>query len=80
MRGLGLEAYKNSVLSRICLLQAQTALKAPADSIIANAKAILATDSTSLLALANIVDAYKAKGDTANAVAIDLRDRPSRSR
>ena len=75
---LGLQAYKNSVLSRICLLQAQTSLKAPADSIIANAKAILAIDSTSLLALANLVDAYKAKGDTAGAVASDLADCPSR--
>lgn len=69
---LGLQAYQNSVLSRICLLQAQTSLKAPADSIIANAKAILAVDSTSLLALANLVDAYKAKGDTASAIGSDL--------
>lgn len=70
---LGLAAYPRSVLSRVCLLQAQTAMKAPADSIIANAQAILATDSTSLLALANLVDAYKAKHDTAAVVGADLQ-------
>jgi tetratricopeptide (TPR) repeat protein len=70
---LGLAAYSRSVLSRICLLQAQTAMKSPPDSIIANARAILATDSTSLLALANLVDAYKAKNDSANVVAADLQ-------
>jgi len=42
-------------------LQAQTGLKASPDSIMANANAILAVDPASLLALVNLVDAYKAK-------------------
>lgn len=70
---LGLAAYANSSLSRICLLQAQTGLKASPDSIIANAEAILAIDPTSQLALVNIVDAYKAKGDKDKAIEANLR-------
>lgn len=69
---LGIAAYSNSVLSRICLLQAQTGLKSPPDSIIATAKAILAVDSTSQLALVNLADAYKAKGDKDNAISTNL--------
>ena len=70
---LGIAAYGNSVLSRICLLQAQTGLKAPPDSIIATANAILAVDPTSVVTLANLVDAYKAKGDKDKAVEVNLR-------
>jgi tetratricopeptide (TPR) repeat protein len=70
---LGLAAYSNSSLARICLLQAQTSLKASPDSVISNANAILAIDPTSLLALANLVEAYKAKGDKDKAVEVNIR-------
>jgi len=61
---LGVAAYPNAAFSRICLLNAYSSSKtAPPDSIIALASHILAIDSTSLLALANLADAYGAKGD-----------------
>lgn len=69
----GIQEYSNSVLSRICLLTAQTSLKAPPDSIIATANAILGIDSTSQLALVNLVDAYKAKGEKDKAIQANLR-------
>jgi len=62
---LGIIAYQNAAFSRICLLNAYSSSKtAPPDSIIALATRILAIDSTSLLALANLADAYGAKGET----------------
>lgn len=70
---LGIAAYAPSVLSRICLLQAQGSLKASPDSIMATANAILAVDPTSQLALVNLVDAYKAKGDKDKAIEVNLR-------
>ena len=54
-------------------MQAQADNKAAPDSIIATANAILAVDPTSQLALVNLVDAYKAKGDKDKAVEINLR-------
>jgi tetratricopeptide (TPR) repeat protein len=68
----GLAAYQNSTISRLCLLSAYSLQKAPADSIIAVAKAITAVDPTSLIALANLADAYNQKGDTAKAIETNL--------
>jgi predicted Zn-dependent protease len=69
----GIAAYPNSVLSRICLLNAYTNAKAPADSVIAVSTQILQNDPTSMLALVNLADAYKQKGDTAKAIETNLK-------
>jgi tetratricopeptide (TPR) repeat protein len=59
----GITAYSNAAFARVCLLNAYVSAKtAPPDSIIALGKQILAVDSTSMLALANLADAYDAKG------------------
>jgi len=65
---LGITAYPNTVLSRLCALQALTSLKASADSIASVANAIIAIDPTNMIALQNLGDAYLAKGDTAKAI------------
>jgi tetratricopeptide (TPR) repeat protein/TolB-like protein len=66
---LGIVAYPNAALARICLLNAYTSAKtAPPDSIITLANQILAIDSTSMLALANLAEAYTTKGDKAKAL------------
>jgi len=60
----GIAAYANAALARICLLNAySSSKKAPVDSIISVANQILALDSTSMLALANLAEAYGAKDD-----------------
>lgn len=64
----GIAAYPNSVFSRVCLLGVLTAQKAPVDSVIAVASAIKALDPTSMIARANLADAYMAKGDTSHAI------------
>src|SRR5262245_34312803 len=70
----GIALYPKASWSRVCLLNSYASSKtAPPDSIIAVGKEILATDSTSVLALANLADAYNAKGDTAKAVDVMLR-------
>src|SRR5262249_53706530 len=57
-----------------CLLNAYTSIQgASPDSIIAIAKEVIATDSTSLTAIANIAEAYRLKADTANMVDAMLR-------
>ena len=68
----GLALYPNSSFSRLCLLSAFASQKAPADSIIAVASKIVATDPTSMIALANLADAYAQKGDTAKAIETNL--------
>ncbi|MGE5099025.1 MAG: tetratricopeptide repeat protein [Deltaproteobacteria bacterium] len=68
----GLAVYANSNLSRLCLLSAYASQKAPADSIISVSKAIVAMDPTSMIALANLADAYAQKGDTAKAIETNL--------
>jgi tetratricopeptide (TPR) repeat protein len=68
----GLTAYANSNFARLCLLSAFASQKAPADSIIPVAKAIVAADPTALIALANLADAYLQKGDTAKAIETNL--------
>ncbi len=67
---LGIAAYPNAALARLCLLNAySSSKKAPPDSIITLANQILSLDSTSMLALANLADAYEAKGDKEKALA-----------
>lgn len=68
----GIAVYPSSNISRLCLLSAYSAQKAPADSIISVAKAIATVDPTSMIALANLADAYVAKGDTAKAIETNL--------
>jgi tetratricopeptide (TPR) repeat protein len=65
----GIARYPSSTLSRLCLMDALSRAQQPTDSIIIAAQAVLRIDSTSTLALMNLVDAYKEKHDTANAVA-----------
>ena len=69
----GIAAYPNSTLDRLCLLSAYSYSKAPPDSIISVANAILALDPTSILALSNAADAYVAKGDSSKAIEYNLR-------
>jgi tetratricopeptide (TPR) repeat protein len=69
----GIAAYPNSVLSRICLLNAYTNQKAPADSVIAVSTQILTYDASSMIALVNLADAYTAKGDTNKAIETNLK-------
>jgi tetratricopeptide (TPR) repeat protein len=70
----GIAAYPNASWSRVCLLNAYGLNKAtPPDSIIAVGNQILAVDPTSLLALSNLADAYKAKGDKDKAIEMNLR-------
>ncbi|HWH50114.1 MAG TPA: hypothetical protein VN651_01115 [Gemmatimonadaceae bacterium] len=69
----GIAAYPNSTLDRLCLLSAYSYSKAPSDSIISVANAILALDPTSILALSNAADAYAAKGDSSKAIEYNLR-------
>jgi tetratricopeptide (TPR) repeat protein len=68
----GLTAYPNSSFARLCLLSAFASQKAPPDSIIGVARAIVASDPTSMIALANLADAYAQKGDTAKAIETNL--------
>jgi tetratricopeptide (TPR) repeat protein len=60
--------YPASTLGRLCLLDALSRAKEPIDSVIGAAQAVLTIDSTSVLALTNLVDAYREKHDTANTV------------
>jgi tetratricopeptide (TPR) repeat protein len=64
----GVAAYPQSVFNRVCLLGVLTATKAGPDTVIAVASAIKTLDPTSLIALANLADAYMTKGDTAHAI------------
>jgi tetratricopeptide (TPR) repeat protein len=69
----GLVAYPNSTFARLCLLTAFSSQKAPADSIIAVANAIVVSDPTSMIALTNLAEAYAQKGDTADAIKTNLK-------
>lgn len=60
--------YPASTLGRLCLMDAYTRQQQPMDSVIGAALSVLSIDSTSVLALTNLADAYRAKGDTARAV------------
>jgi tetratricopeptide (TPR) repeat protein len=65
---VGLAAYTNSSLARLCILTAYSSQKAAPDSVISVAKALTAIDPTSMIALTNLADAYLAKGDTAGSI------------
>jgi tetratricopeptide (TPR) repeat protein/TolB-like protein len=68
---MGVTAYANAAFSRVCLLNAYVSAKtAPPDSIIALGNQILSVDSTSMLALINMADAYDAKGDKDKATSV----------
>jgi tetratricopeptide (TPR) repeat protein len=70
----GIAIYPNAAWSRVCLLNAYSLNRAtPPDSVIAISNQILAIDPTSLLALTNLADAYKAKGDRDKAIEMNLR-------
>ena len=70
----GIAAYSNASWSRVCLLNAYSLNKStPPDSIIAVGNAILAVDPNSLLALSNLAEAYKTKGDKDKAIEMNLR-------
>jgi tetratricopeptide (TPR) repeat protein len=70
----GIAVYPNAAWSRVCLLLAYASSKGvPPDSVISVATNVLATDSTSVTALANLADAYSAKADTIKMVETMLR-------
>lgn len=70
----GIAAYPNASWSRVCLLNAYGLEKStPADSIISIANQVLAVDPTSMLALSNLAEAYKTKGDKDKAIETNLR-------
>lgn len=63
-----IRVYPRSTLGRMCIMSAYQYGKKGADSVITAANAVLAIDSTSTLALGNLVEAYEAKHDTAQSV------------
>lgn len=65
---LGIVHYPSSTLSRLCLIDAFSREQQPTDSVIRAAEAVLRIDSTSVLALMNLVSSYRDKHDTANAI------------
>jgi len=69
----GIAAYPNSTLNRLCILSAYSYQKASPDSIIAIADQILQQDPTSMIALANAAEAYKAKGNNDKAIEYNIR-------
>ena len=64
----GLAKDPNGNLSRLCLMSAFQYGKMGADSVAHVAEEILKSDSTNVLALRNVVEAYTQKGDTTKAV------------
>jgi len=66
-------AYPASLLGRLCLLTAFNKPQAAPDSIIRVGNEILASDSTSVVALTTVADAYLAKSDTARAIDAGLK-------
>jgi len=67
-------AYPRAAWSRTCLLNAYAAITGVSpDSVIVVGKEVLAADSTSLTAVANVAEAYRQKSDTANMVDWMLR-------
>jgi tetratricopeptide (TPR) repeat protein len=65
--------YPNSTLARTCMLMVYSQQKASPDEIISVSEAILKLDPTSMLALADAADAYKAKGDNNKAMEYSLK-------
>jgi len=64
----GIARYPSSTLSRLCLMDTYSREQQPLDSVIRAADAVLRIDSTSVLALMNLVSAYREKHDTANTI------------
>lgn len=69
----GIAHYPASTLSRLCLMDAYSREQQPMDSVIHAADAVLKIDSTSALALMNLVKSYEEKHDTTNAINAMLR-------
>ncbi|HEY7396576.1 MAG TPA: hypothetical protein VH559_17085 [Gemmatimonadaceae bacterium] len=69
----GIVAYPKAAWSRNCLLLAFAGAKAPPDSLIAAGNELLAADSTNMLALGNLADAYLAKAQKPKAIEVMLR-------
>jgi tetratricopeptide (TPR) repeat protein len=70
---MSIAAYPNSTLGRMCLLTVYGQQKASPDSIIAVSEAILQRDPTSMIALTNAADAYKAKGNKDKQIEYSLK-------
>ena len=64
---LGVAAYPQATLVRLCDLQVRVGFKQPPDSIIASALEVIKYDPKSKVALTNAAQAYKDKGDMAKA-------------
>ncbi|MHB1311103.1 MAG: tetratricopeptide repeat protein [Gemmatimonadaceae bacterium] len=64
---LGVAAYPQATLVRLCDLQVRVGFKQPPDSIIASALEVIKYDPRSKVALTNAAQAYKDKGDMAKA-------------
>lgn len=64
----GLARDANANLLRLCLMSAHTYGKTGPDSVARVAEEILKTDSTNIIALRNVVDAYTQKADTTKSV------------
>ena len=64
----GLRLRPTSAALNLCVLSILNATQAAPDSIIAVASVVTAVDSESVVAWANLVDAYAANGDTARAL------------
>lgn len=69
----GILRYPSSTLSRLCLMDAYAREQQPIDSIIRAAEAVLRIDSTSALALMNLVSSYREKHDTTNEIEVMRR-------
>ncbi|NUQ20776.1 MAG: tetratricopeptide repeat protein [Gemmatimonadaceae bacterium] len=63
----GLGSYNNATLVRICRLQAYLAMKAPADTVLANANDVLRIDRMNKIALNAAAQALSDKSDTLSA-------------
>src|SRR5207249_4612135 len=68
-----IQAYPPSTFGRLCLLTAFSLAKSSPDSIIRVANEILANDPNSMIALSNVAEAYKAKGDRDKFIEYSLR-------
>ena len=63
----GIRAYPRATIARVCLLRALGALEEPADTVLAVAQAMLAVDSTSVLAWEWAAESWDVLGRRAEA-------------
>jgi tetratricopeptide (TPR) repeat protein len=72
-----MQQWDKGVLPRACLLTAYSKLveqkKMPIDSVLRVANEIVGIDPTNEIALVQLVDAYRAKGDTARAIEYSMK-------